>query len=92
LLHHAETSIEEVRRLKRNRVISIVLFVLGLGLVVLGTVLADYSQTSLTLDGLRTRYPYMWRGMVIIILGLVSLSIAYGLMILAQRFPQSYGY
>lgn len=67
--------------MKRNRAISVILFVLGLGLVVLGTGLSDFSQTYVTLDGYYTKYPYMGQGEAIIIIGLVALSLAYILII-----------
>lgn len=73
--------------MKRNRLISVILFVLGLGLVVLGTGLSDFSQTYLPFlfDGSYTKYPYMGQGEAIIIIGLVALSLAYILIIRGER-------
>jgi hypothetical protein len=58
-----------------------VLFVLGLGLAFLGISLSVFSQEAKFLQGGATTYPYVQSGAVIIIVGLVSLSIAYGLIV-----------
>jgi len=71
--------------LKRNRTISVILFILGLGLVVLGTGLSDFSQRYLNLVGYYTTYPYMGLGAVIIIIGLVALSVAYVMIIRGEK-------
>jgi hypothetical protein len=71
--------------LKRNRTISVILFVLGLGLVVLGVGLSDFSQTNLFLQGRYTTYPYMGLGEAVIIIGLVALSVAYVMIIRGEK-------
>ena len=73
--------------MKPVRTMSITLFVLGLGLAILGTVLLDYSQTSLPFlfDGERTTYPYQGTGLYVVIIGLAVMAVAYGSIMLKRR-------
>jgi hypothetical protein len=70
--------------MSRTQVVSITLFVLGLILVGVSIDLFNVSQTTITLAGLRTTYPYLSDAAVVIIMGMIVLVVAY-LMILLRR-------
>ena len=73
--------------MQRIRTISVTLFILGLGLVILGTYLSDYSQVEITGMGGYTTYPYRGLGAATIVVSLVVLSVAYILSHRLHRTP-----
>jgi hypothetical protein len=70
--------------MSKNRIVSIILFVLGIILMGVGTGLSNVSETGMTTRGPWTDHPYLSEGVVVITIGAVVLVVAYIMMLLKK--------
>ena len=70
--------------MSQSRIVSMVLFVLGLVLIGVGTSLSNVSETGMTTRGPWLTYPYLSAGAAVIIIGTVVLAVAYLMIVLKK--------